>query len=229
MGKVQSAASRSVKLPDRSEVSDQGLVAGCVQGEPICWEVLYGRYYGHVRRVVGWPRWRFTPSEVEDYVQEVFLELIRALPGFRGEASLATFITRLAKNKCVSQIRRKTALKRVREEVGYALEERKGSDDEPVALAIADGPSLDDHVVAQEEAVQVVAALQELSEDCQAIVRLRYFNELSYDEICSILSLPLGTVCSRLKRCLERLKKTLIEASQGPPPGRESKGCHDGS
>jgi RNA polymerase sigma-70 factor (ECF subfamily) len=191
------------------EVPDDRLVAGCIDGDALCWETLYRRYYGYVRRVVAWPRWRFTPSEVEDYTQEVFLELMRALPGFRGEASLSTFLTRLAKNRCVSQIRRKTALKRVREEVGYALEERKGNSDEPLAIAVAEGPLPDEQIVQREEAAELLQALQQLSADCQSILTLRYYKEQSYDEICGQLGLPLGTVCSRLKRCLERLKKVM--------------------
>jgi RNA polymerase sigma-70 factor (ECF subfamily) len=191
------------------ETSDQKLIEGCIAGDERCWEGLYRRYYSHVRRTVAWPRWQFSRSEVEDYVQEVFLELMRALPSFRGEASLPTFLTRLAKNKCVSQIRRKTALKRVREEVGYALEERKGSSDEPLAIAVAEGPGPEGEMLAQEEAAGVLKALQTLSPDCQRILQLRYYRELSYDEICTSLGLPLGTVCSRLKRCLERLKKVV--------------------
>lgn len=192
-----------------AQTSDQGLIAGCLQGDDSCWEALYRRYHGHVRRTVAWPRWQFTRSEVEDYVQEVFLELMRALPAYRGEASLSTFLTRLAKNKCVSQIRRKTALKRVREEVGYALEERKGNSEEPIAIAVASGPGPEEETLAHEEAAGVLQALQKLNVDCQKILQLRYYKELAYEEICTALSLPLGTVCSRLKRCLERLKKIM--------------------
>lgn len=191
------------------DASDWDLISGCVQGDEAHWEALYRRYYCHVRRTVAWPRWQFTPTEVEDYVQEVFLELLRALSAFRGEASLSTFLTRVAKNKCISQIRRKTALKRAREEVGYALEERRGTSEEPVALAIASGPGPEDQFVACEESAQVLKAVQTLNPDCQKILQLRYYREMSYDEICGALGLPLGTVCSRLKRCLERLKKVM--------------------
>ena len=201
---------RTSNVESVQEVADAPLIEGCIAGLSSHWDVLYKRYHGLVRRVVAWPRWHLTPSEVEDCVQEVFMELVRALPGFRGEASLSTFLTRLAKNKCVSHIRRKTALKRAREDVGYALEERKGNHDEPVALAIDHAPRLDDQVVALEAAAELLKMLRTLSLDCQTILRLRYFDDLSYDEICSKQTLPLGTVCSRLKRCLDRLKKEMV-------------------
>lgn len=191
------------------EVSDQRLIEGCLNGDESCWEGIYRRYHGLVRRTVAWGRWKFTPAEVEDNIQEVFLELLRALPGFRGDASLPTFLTRLAKNKCVSQIRRKTAQKRAREEVGFALEERRTPDDEPLAIAVDGRPGPEDEVLARDEAATVLVAMRALSADCQAILEQRYFRELSYEEICTSLGLPLGTVCSRLKRCLERLRKGL--------------------
>lgn len=191
------------------EASDQRLIEGCLNGDESCWEGLYRRYHGLVRRTVAWGRWQFTPAEVEDNIQEVFLELLRALPSFRGEASLPTFLTRLAKNKCVSQIRRKTAQKRAREEVGFALEERRTAEDEPLAIAVDGRPGPEDETLARDEAAAVLVAMRTLSADCQAILEQRYFRELSYEEICASLGLPLGTVCSRLKRCLERLRKGL--------------------
>jgi RNA polymerase sigma-70 factor (ECF subfamily) len=192
------------------EPSDQALLEACVRGDSLGWDTLYRRYYQHVRRIVAWPRWHFSPAEVEDCTQEVFFELIRALPNFRGDASLSTFLTRLAKNKCISTIRRKTAQKRGREELGYVLEERKGSEDERVAIAVDKAPLPEEQLIAQDDAVEVIRALERLNTDCQTILRLRYFNDMAYDEICKQLNLPLGTVCSRLKRCLERLKK-LVE------------------
>lgn len=198
---------RHLQLVD--EVSDQRLIEGCLNGDESCWEGIYRRYQGLVRRTVAWSRWKFTPAEVEDNIQEVFLELLRALPGFRGDASLPTFLTRLAKNKCISQIRRKTAQKRVREELGFALEERRSSDDEPQAIAVDSAAGPEDELLAREEAAAVLVAMRTLSGDCQAILEQRYYRERSYEEICSALGLPLGTVCSRLKRCLERLRKEL--------------------
>lgn len=191
------------------EVSDARLIQGCLEGHAPSWEALYRRYYGHVRRVAAWPRWRFTPSEVDDCIQEVFLELVRALRGFRGDAALGTFVTRLAKNRCISHIRRKTARKRAGEELGYALEEHKGASEEPTAIAVDGAPLPEEQLVAREDAAAVLLSLRALSTDCQTILRLRYFGDLSYDEICTQLSLPLGTVCSRLKRCLDRLRKVV--------------------
>lgn len=190
-------------------LADADLLAGCCAGDERCWEQLYRRYHPLVRAVTSWSKWRFTPSEAEDCAQDVFVELARVLGGFRGEASLATFLTRLARNRCISYIRRKTALKRGREVVGYCLEERKGSE-EPMALAVDPTPQPDAILLAQDEGETILRFLRTLSPDCQTILGLRYFEDLAYDEICRRLELPIGTVCSRIKRCLDRLRRLAL-------------------
>lgn len=203
------AVSGGSRLPERPmHDSEEQLIARCLQGDASAWEEIYRLHYGRVKQVIGWRRWGFTPIEVEDGVQEVFLQLVRSLPGFRGEASLATFLTRLARNRCISHLRRKTARKRGKEELSYSLD---GERDEgmPFAPAIDPDPGPEGSLLLAEEGRDVARALEALSPECRQVLHLRYYKQLSYKEICSALSLPLGTVCSRLKRCLLRLRSGL--------------------
>lgn len=188
--------------------SEEQLISRCLQGDASAWEEIYRRHYGRVKQVIGWRRWGFTPIEVEDGVQEVFLQLVRSLPSFRGEAGLGTFLTRLARNRCISHLRRKTAAKRGKEELGYSLEGER-SEDMPSAPAIETDPGPEGTLLLAEESRSVVQALEGMSPECRQILHLRYYKQLSYKEICTALALPLGTVCSRLKRCLGRLRSGL--------------------
>lgn len=190
-------------------LSEEQLVERCLGGDASAWEELYKRHYRRVKTVIGWRRWGFSLNEVEDGVQEVFLELVRSLPRFRGEASLSTFLTRLARNRCISHLRKKTALKRGKEELGYIMEDGKGEDGTPRALAVEEGAGPEELFVASEDARDLVESLERLGTECQQIIRLRYYRQLSYNEICALLELPLGTVCSRLKRCLTKLRQQL--------------------
>lgn len=189
--------------------SEGELIEACLGGDTGAWEELYRLHYPRVRRIIGFRRWGFSNNEVEDGVQEVFMEVVRSLPRFRGEANLTTFIARLARNRCISHLRKKTALKRGKEELGYVLEEGRGEEDSPRALAVEPGAGPEDTLVGNQDARALVQALEQLGPDCQQIIRLRYFHQQSYNEICSLLELPLGTVCSRLKRCLLKLKNLL--------------------
>jgi len=188
--------------------SEEQLIARCLQGDASAWEEVYRRHYGRVKQVIGWRRWGFSPIEVEDGVQEVFLQLVRALPGFRREASLATFLTHLARNRCISNLRRKTAGKRGREELSATLEGER-EEGMPFTPAVDPDPGPEASVLSAEQARLVARALEALSPECRQVLSLRYYKQLSYKEICSALSLPLGTVCSRLKRCLGHLRGQL--------------------
>jgi RNA polymerase sigma-70 factor (ECF subfamily) len=183
------------------------LVRLCISGDNRAWESLYRLYCGRVKRIVCWPKWGFTSSQTEDITQEVFLELVRSLPNYRGEAQLSTFLTHLAKNKCVSELRRKLAKKRGKEDKSVSLEDERTSFEAHQIVAVDGGPTPEETVVMKEETDTVVRLIPTLSEECQQVITLRFFNDRSYEEICSELDIPLGTLCSRLKRCLLKLRK----------------------
>ncbi|MGV8123379.1 MAG: RNA polymerase sigma factor [Candidatus Xenobiia bacterium LiM19] len=183
------------------------LVRLCIKGDNQAWESIYRLYCARVRRIVSWPRWGFTPSHTEDITQEVFLELVRSLPNYRGEAQLSTFLTHLAKNKCVSELRKKLAKKRGKEDKSISLEDERTSFDEHQIVAVDGGPTPEETVVMKEETEAVVRLIPTLSSECQQVITLRYFDDKSYEEISRELDIPLGTLCSRLKRCLLKLRK----------------------
>lgn len=191
---------------------EKELVGRCLSGDESAWVELYRAYYSQIRFVVGWKRWGFGTAEVEDGIQEVFAELIRSLPNFRQESKLSTFIERLARNRCISHLRKKTALKRPRETMGVELEEGKGEEGMARHHLISEDGQPEERLMAEEKNRELSHALQTLPESCRHIITLRYYRQMSYQEICVIMELPLGTVCSRLKRCLAKLKTKISSA-----------------
>ena len=108
--------------------------------------------------------------------------------------------------------RRKGAQKRAKEEFGFVFEEKKSDDDEERFLHVESTMgSPEDELVFDEDSLELMNSLQQLSGECRDIIKKRYYDDLSYKEICDELGLPLGTVCSRLKRCLLRLKEIYVE------------------
>lgn len=185
---------------------EKALVGRCLGGDETAWSELYRAFYPQVRFIVGWKRWGFSVSEVEDGIQEVFTELVRSLPGFRQEARLSTFVDKLARNRCISHLRKRSALKRPKETMGIELEEGKGEEGMPRLHLVSSDGNPENTVLATEDQRELSLALGAMPEACRQIVSLRYYREMSYQEICAVLELPLGTVCSRLKRCLSKLK-----------------------
>lgn len=146
-------------------------------------------------------------AEADDVGQEVFVRLYRALDRFRGDASLGTFLTRIAINQSLTAIERRKRNRRrfVR------------SDD--VAGTAAE-PSVDaaETIESRSRADLVRRAIRTLSSDHRAVVVLRMIEGYSTRETAEILDLPTGTVTSRLSRALDRLEAELaplIGATRG--------------
>ena len=190
-----SPAGEETKLLD----SDSSIVERCLSGEDAAWEQLVRT---HTRRIYGLC-YRFTgkDSEAQDLAQEVFLRVFRALGSFRAvEGSFATWLTRLTRNLLIDHYRR-TRNERVTDSIETQLprlEEGFTADTRP------------DTALAGREASDLLqAALGKLSPDLREIIIFRDLQEMEYREIATLLSIPEGTVKSRLNRARGELARVL--------------------
>ena len=137
-------------------------------------------------------------AAAEDVAQDVFIRLQAALPGFRGDAALSTWLYRVTLNLCRDQMRRD---KRRRDDVGL----------EAVGEAPASGPATHPERDVDHDRVRVAvrAAIDRLPDEQREAVLLRYMEEMSYREISRLTDTPQGTVASRVFRALERLGRDL--------------------
>jgi len=133
--------------------------------------------------------------DAEDIGQETFVRLYRALPEFRGDSSLASYVTRIAINLCQDERRR-----RKRQSGIFTATERKDVE------AVADPGTVRDPL-AERDLVQ--HGLQELPTEYREVIVLRLIDGLSTRETAQILNLPEGTVTSRLARGQMRLRDLL--------------------
>jgi RNA polymerase sigma-70 factor (ECF subfamily) len=133
----------------------------------------------------------------EDVLQIVFVKIYRGLPGFRFEASFATWVYRITVNECLNQQRGRGAQH-------IPFESLLGSDDEFDKASAADSR----HAEAERRKI-IHRAVMDLSPKLRSVVALRYLEELSYDEIASVLQCSQGTVASRLNRALSGLEERL--------------------
>ena len=136
---------------------------------------------------------------LEDLAQEVFLRLFRALPHFRGQAQVTTFLYRIMVNLVNDEFRRRQKARRASP---IEEEERTLEHSAPGPLELLEQSQ-------RQEAVE--AALLRLDPRDRAILTLHYQEGRAYEEIAAILDAPLGTVKTRLYRARERLKVMLKE------------------
>lgn len=149
-------------------------------------------------------------SDPADITQEVFVKIYRGISGFHGEASLRTWIYRIALHEASNQ--RRWWSRHRRQEVTIEAEVGNSSDGQPLCLR---DTLVDEHESPFEQAAcaemreRVEAALREIPEAFRAVVVLRDLEGFSYEEIAEILNANLGTVKSRLMRGRAYLKAQL--------------------
>ena len=181
------------------------LLARCRCGEASAWDELFDLHYAAAGRFIFQLGSQFTPEDVDEICQEVFLSVIRNLESFKGGSQFQTWLFRIAANKARDYRQRQQAAKRGGGQTPLSLQEEDPDTglrlDPPSAEAAPDVALLN-----SERAQYVHLALDRLGEPCREIIELRYFGDLSYDEISRSLRLNPKTVSSRLSKCLDRLE-----------------------
>lgn len=136
-------------------------------------------------------------EEAQDIVQEIYLRVWRALPNFRGDAKFSTWLYRVVINTCLNRRRQlRTQLSMVDSE--EALRRLSAPDTDPLANALD-----------QERNEFLWALVDRLPEKYRLVISLFYQQQLSYQEIADLLSLPLGTIKAHLNRAREALARSL--------------------
>jgi RNA polymerase sigma-70 factor (ECF subfamily) len=181
------------------------LLARCRQGQAEAWNELFDRHYAAAGRFVFQLGFDFTREDVEEICQEVFLTVIKSLHSFQGNCQFQTWLFRIALNRARDYRQRQHAAKRGGGQTTVSL-----NNDDPETGFTIDPPSPlpgPDLTLLNSEKLSLVGqALERLGGPCQEIIELRYFGDLSYEEIARELDLNLKTVSSRLSKCLDKLE-----------------------
>jgi RNA polymerase sigma-70 factor (ECF subfamily) len=161
------------------------------------------------------------PADAADLTQEIFIKIYRGIRGFHGEASLRTWIYRIALHEALNQRRWWTRHKR--QEVTIEAESGESNDGHvlPIKDTLVDSQQSPFEFAARQQIRdRVEAELRRVPEPYRTAVILRDIEGFTYEEIADILKINLGTVKSRLMRGRAQLKSLLApfaEAESKPP------------
>jgi RNA polymerase sigma-70 factor (ECF subfamily) len=194
--------------------SEAPLISRCRLGDERAWNALFDLHYAAAARFVFQLSPAFSREDVEEVCQETFLAVIKNIGTFQGGSRLQTWIFRIAANKARDYRERQQAAKRGGGQTVISLQEDCGEDSLPLQVA-SSLPAPDAMLLRAECAAQMGQALERLEEPCREIIQLRYFADLSYDELADELKLNPKTVSSRLSKCLDRLEKIAVEVFGG--------------
>lgn len=189
--------------------AEKALIERSLAGEDEAFTLLVHR---HAARVVGLAtRLLADRAEAEDLAQEAFLRLHRALPDFRGESSIATWLYRTTTRLAIDHLRRENLKRRI-----FFL--RRGDEADDLIEQVADHRRGPDGELQDRQAMRRLRrALGLLSPRQRAVFVLRHHEGLPLADIAKLLDLETGTVKSHLHRAVTLLRQELAETCEALP------------
>ena len=149
-------------------------------------------------------------ADAEDIVQEASLRAFRGIAGFRGVDARA-WVLSIVRNAAYSWLAKHRASVLVFTEDLDPAEQQRA---ETAAVVDADAASPEATVIARSEAERLRAQVTRLPAIFGEVLVLREINDLSYDEIATVVGVPIGTVMSRLARARRMLVAAMEERSK---------------
>jgi RNA polymerase sigma-70 factor, ECF subfamily len=171
---------------------ETSLVEQAKQGDRNAYGELVRRHYSGVVQVVY--RLCGDTGLAEDMAQEAFLRAWINLPSFHPQSSLRNWLYRIAVNAALDVLRRRP---------------EETLEDEEVLMLTDQTAGPETVLIEKERAAQLQQAMQSLPEAARSVLVLREYGDLSYQEIASVLEVPVGTVMSRLNYARNRLRELL--------------------
>ncbi|WP_380266301.1 RNA polymerase sigma factor [Hymenobacter caeli] len=188
-------------------MTDQQLVAQVLGGHTAAFGQLVRRTEGLVTQLVF--KMIRHPADRPDLAQEVYLKVFKNLAGFKFQAKLSTWVGQIAYNTCLHYLEKKQLVLADPAEPAPDDPAEAGRRGPPPLVA---GPAYDPETALfdQDLAGILGAAIEQLPPLYRTLVALYHQQELSYEEIGQITSLPEGTVKNYLFRARKLLKQRLL-------------------
>lgn len=197
--------------PDRALIGALGSPDAAVKRRALgeLYERHHGRVFNTAYRVLG------SAADAEDVTQDVFLHVTDRIRSFRGDSSLTSWLYRVTVNLSIDA-RRRGSRRAAPRAIGQTEGEGEIGRPRPGISAVApEPPDVSEHAEADR---RVHKALEALSPKLRAVVVLRYFENLSYEDLAEVLQMSIGTVKSRLNRAhaaLERILGPYVKGADG--------------
>ncbi len=151
-------------------------------------------------------------ADREEISQDVFLKIYQSLPKFQFRSKLSTWISTIAYNTCINYLKKKKAL--LYEDLQpfeNNREDSAASRQSNIEFAQREYPQPDERAITQETSEMLYRELNQLPVIYRTLITLYHLDNYSYEEISTIVGLPMGTVKSYLFRARKLLKDKLLQ------------------
>ncbi len=184
-------------MKDFSTYSDEQLIPLSLENEEAFGEIVH-RYESRLRRYV-FRIASFPEEEVEEILQDVFLSVWKNLRGFDTKIKFSSWVYRIAHNRTISLFRKFKTRGRDKE-TGLTPD-----------LFLPTTENFIDDFDSQINAKLIQSALEEIPNKYSEILILRFFEDLSYDEIADVLKCSIGTVSTLIARAKKKFRAVIDE------------------
>lgn len=181
-------------------ILDDELISACKNGDDLAFSGLVELY---IQRAYAFAfRYLRREEDAEDAVQEAFLRAWKHLPKFDVSKDFQTWFFKILKNVCVDSLRKKQPV------VFSELENGEGNDD--IIENIPDPAPLPPELMHDRARGEILEkALGRLNPNDRMILVLHYGDNLTFEKIAEIMSIPMNTIKSRHRRALFRLRREM--------------------
>lgn len=186
------------------ELELPAIIAQAQRGDPNAFGELYGKYAGLILRYL-YVRVR-DQEGAQDLTQEVFVRVIKGIGGFeyRGEKSFLGWLYTIANNVLIGQARRKRAISTPLDQ-SIELIDPRGQDD----------------VISIYDRVSLQQAISQLTQDQQQVLTLKFFADMTNNEIAATIGRTEGAVKALQHRALQSLQQIMVREGTEPLAARE--------
>jgi RNA polymerase sigma-70 factor, ECF subfamily len=184
------------------EPCDESLVRRAQSGDSGAFNLLVRKYRRRVMNIA--MRYTRNHADAEDAVQDVFARVYWGLPHFRGDSAFSSWLHRIAVNSAKSAL-----VLRARNARVFSLSAETTDDSGESSSQLKDLDTPEELALTDEICAAVNAAIEDLCEEQRTAIVLREINGLSYAQVASMMSCPVGTVRSRVFRAREAIDHCL--------------------
>lgn len=190
-----------------TELTDENLVQGAINGDPKCFEEIVSKYEKLIYSICY--RMFNNNEDALDATQETFIKVYKNMEKAIGKGNFKSWICTIATNTCLDELRKRSKKHTV------SIDEPIDGEGNSIARDIVDdGLTPLESIVADEKTEVLKNAINKLSDENKMIIVLRDIEGLSYDDIAETLDISLGTVKSRISRARKKLHQIYLEDMQ---------------
>ncbi|MCC8036221.1 MAG: sigma-70 family RNA polymerase sigma factor [Rikenellaceae bacterium] len=181
---------------------DQSLVRMSLEGDTAAFEQLFNRYRDSIYQLY-LLRTGIGRDDADDILQEIFIKVYLKLHRYNAEYTFGQWIYTIARNTFIDYVRKK------REDIPLDT----FSEGYPSGSPSSAIPTPEESFISSQQKAQLEHHLGKMTPRYRKLIELRFFRDLSYEEIAAELNIPMGTVKTQIHRAREQLCRSITEHS----------------